>query len=200
MEKQQFQMNHHHNTLSKKNCSSKNSSDSEQSETDSSSIIEQPLSEIFLKEISKVLNTIICEKTKSKITKTKKSPFDHDNIPKISLFNYLLRIKKYSRIENSSIIIALIYIDRICKKKKIVLTKYNIHRIILSSILISIKNNEDIIYDNLYFSKIGGVTPDELFKLEKEFLKIIDFELYVSDELYNKYYNFLNINHIAEAE
>ena len=41
---------------------------------------------------------------------------------------------------------------------------------------------------------------NELIILENHFLKIIDFELYVSDKLYNKYYNYINYNNIVESE
>ena len=96
--------------------------------------------------------------------------------------------------EDSTLIIALIYIDRICIKKGITLTQYNIHRLLFTSILISIKYNEDIIYDNLYYSKIGGVPKAELSKLENEFLKMIGFDLFVSEEVYKKYFTYLNID------
>ena len=177
-----------------------NSSDSKLSETEASTTAQTNLSIAFIKEISNILNTIISTNKKEKIKKNTNSPFNHDHVPKISIFDYLLRIKKYSGIENSTLIIALIYIDRICKKKIFLLTKYNIHRILFTSILISIKNNEDIIYNNSYFSKIGGVDMNELIILENHFLKIIDFELYVSDKLYNKYYNYINYNNIVESE
>ncbi len=180
--------------------SNKNSSDSKLSETEASTTAQTNLSIAFIKEISNILNTIISTNKKEKIKKSTNSPFNHDQVPKISIFDYLLRIKKYSGIENSTLIIALIYIDRICKKKIFLLTKYNIHRILFTSILISIKNNEDIIYNNSYFSKIGGVDMNELIILENHFLKIIDFELYVSGKLYNKYYNYINYNNIVESE
>ena len=89
---------------------------------------------------------------------------------------------------------ALIYIDRVCIRKGLTLTNYNIHRLLFTSILISIKFNEDIIYDNLLYSKIGGVLVAELNKLEHEFLKMIGFSLFVSEEVYKKYYTYLHIN------
>ena len=89
---------------------------------------------------------------------------------------------------------SLIYIDKICLKKDIILTKYNVHRILFSSILASIKFNEDKIYDNLFYSKVAGISLKELNVLENKFMEIIDFELYISKEVYEKYYNYLNYN------
>ena len=172
-----------------------NQPDIEQSETEAGSTKEIIMYErqSLLKEISTTLNSIIQESSKNKNHHKDNSLFSRQQIPKISIFDYLLRIQKYSGIEESTIIISLIYIDRICKKKGIVLSKYNIHRLIFTAILIAIKYNEDIIYDNLYYSKIGGVTKKELLILENEFLQLIDFNLFVSNKIYQKYYEYLNL-------
>ena len=172
-----------------------NQPDIEQSETEAGSTKEIIMYErqSLLKEISTTLNSIIQENSKNKNHHKDNSLFSRQQIPKISIFDYLLRIQKYSGIEESTIIISLIYIDRICKKKGIVLSKYNIHRLIFTAILIAIKYNEDIIYDNLYYSKIGGVTKKELLILENEFLQLIDFNLFVSNKIYQKYYEYLNL-------
>ena len=166
--------------------------DIEQSETEEGSAKDIIMYERqnLLKEISITLNSIIQE-NKNKSTQKDNSLFFRKQIPKISIFDYLLRIQKYSGIEDSTIIISLIYIDRICKKRGIALSKYNIHRLLFTAILIAIKFNEDIIYENLYYSKIGGVTKIELLMLENEFLKLIDFNLFVSNKIYQKYYDYL---------
>ena len=155
------------------------------------SISEVTISKTLLKEIDYTLSSIISQNKKSKDYKREITPFIHEHVPKISLFDYLCRIQKYSEVENSTIIISLIYLDRICNKKGIKLTKYNIHRLLFTSILVAIKYNEDIIYDTKFYSKVAGVSVEELKILESAFLKIIDFQLFVSEELYNKYYNYL---------
>ena len=166
-------------------------SDSEQSETEAGSTKEIVLYKNLLKEISETLTSIIQKNRKIKNGKKDNSPFVHEHAPKISIFDYLLRIQKYSNIENSTFIIALIYIDRICLKKGIILTKYNIHRLLFTAILIAIKYNEDIIYDNVFYSKIAGVTIKELLVLENTFLETIDFELFVSNDIYKQYSEYL---------
>ena len=168
-----------------------NNSDSEQSETEEESSKKIIIHKALLKEIDNTLTQIISEKNNSK---NQNDIFSHGRVPKIPLFDYLLRIQKYTRIDNSTIIMALIYIDRVCIRKGLTLTNYNIHRLLFTSILISIKFNEDIIYDNLLYSKIGGVPVAELNKLEHEFLKMIGFSLFVSEEVYKKYYTYLHIN------
>ena len=112
-------------------------------------------------------------------------------IPAISIQDYLIRIQTYSNIEKSTLIICLIYIDRFCNKAKVTLTYYNIHRILFSAILMSIKYNEDSFYDNKYYSQIAGVKVKELQILEYNFIKLLNCELYVSRELYDKYQVYL---------
>ena len=73
-----------------------------------------------------------------------------------------------------------------------ILNKYNIHRILISSILVAIKCNEDQIYDNVYFSEVERVPVSELNYLKRKFLEIINYDLFVSDELFKKYNNYLN--------
>jgi hypothetical protein len=167
-------------------------SDSEHSETEETSSKQIILYKKLLKEIAETLTSIISQKSELKKNVDVKTPFDHMRIPQISIYDYLLRIQKYSDVENNTLIIALIYIDRICKKKGITLNKYNIYRILFTAILVSIKYNEDHIYDNVYYSKIAGLPVKEINYLERKFLEIINYDLFVSEELFQKYYEYLN--------
>ena len=172
-------------------------SDSDQSDTEtgsSSETVENNSYVNLVKEIADILNSVILKNKKFKKTKGENSPFFHQNAPSISIYDYILRILSYSKIEKSTLIISLIYIDKICHKKEIILTKYNIHRILFTSILVAIKYNEDKIYNNSFYSKVAGISMKELNALENKFLIIIDFDLFISKEVYEKYYNYLNYN------
>jgi hypothetical protein len=128
---------------------------------------------------------------KKVIHKQIKSPFSSNIIPKISLEDYLLRIQAYSNMEKSTLIIGLIFIDKLCNISDIVLTYYNIHRIVFSALLISIKYNEDSFYDNKYYSEIAGVNLKELKMLEYSFTTQVNFNLFVNKNIYEKYENYL---------
>jgi hypothetical protein len=82
---------------------------------------------------------------------------------------------------------ALVYMDRFCKNRKILLTEFNLHRIFFSALLVAIKYNEDIYYSNLYYAKIGGLKLKKLNKLEAEFLSGISFQLFVDENVYEQY-------------
>jgi hypothetical protein len=128
---------------------------------------------------------------KEKLNKQKKQIFTSKIIPKISVSDYLLRITKYANVSDEILIIALIYLDKLCKKNKIMLNSYNVHRLLFISILISIKMNSDKIYKNIYYSKISGINPKELCLMEYEFMHLSGFMLNIKKEIYEKYKSFL---------
>ena len=69
---------------------------------------------------------------------------------------------------------------------------YNIHKLILSSMIVASKYNEDDeFYSHKFYAKLGGVSQAEVFNLEYNFVTLLDFNLYVSEELYCKYYDYL---------
>lgn len=53
--------------------------------------------------------------------------------------------------------------------------------------VLAIKYNEDDYYSNTFYAKVGGITLEEINKLEAEFLKHLTFTVFVDEELYNKY-------------
>ena len=110
----------------------------------------------LIKSISQTLSSIVENSKKQNnykeiLKKQSKMVFSANLIPNISIQDYLIRIQTYSKIEKSTLIISLILIDRICQRANLTLTYYNIHRILFSSILISIKFNEDNYYDNKFY-------------------------------------------------
>ena len=155
----------------------------------------------LIRAIAITLNSILetnknLENYKEIIRDQSRQVFNANIIPSISIKDYLIRIQTYSNIERSTLIISLIYIDRFCNKAKVTLTHYNIHRILFSSILMGVKFNEDNFYDNKYYSQIAGVKLKELKVLEYNFIKMLNCELYVSRDLYDKYELYLkNFNY-----
>ena len=143
--------------------------------------------------ISSTLEGII---HKNEVENTENSLVDYDNslftlktIPKISIEDYLNRIQKYTELEDSTLIIALIYIDRLSENKNIKLSIYNVHRILFTAVLLAIKYNEDEIYENNIFAEIFGVSNKELNNLESEFLDLIEFKLFITKKIFQIYYN-----------
>ena len=150
-------------------------------------IEEQPKFKIINSYIS-VLNNLIKSNKKREIEVN--DIFEQIKIPEISILKYLLRIIEYSNIEENTLIISLIYLYEVSKKKKI--TDFNIHKLLFTSILISLKFNEDEIYPFYYYSQIAGICQEELMQLELNFYFLIDFNLYVNKETFEHFKKILN--------
>ena len=127
---------------------------------------------------------------KKKIYEQSKMVFSCHKKPKISILEYINRIIKYTYLEKSSLIVSLIYLDRICQND-ILLTDYNIHRLLLISIIISIKINEDKIFGNNYYAEVGGISIKEFNSIESDFVNFINYYLFVTEEEYFKYKMYL---------
>ena len=153
----------------------------------------------LINSISKALNTILDKNKNVKnykdiLKKQSLMYFSANTIPNITIKDYLVRIQNYSEVEKSTLILSLILIDRMCRKSGVLLTHYNIHRILFSSLLVSIKYNEDSYFDNNFYSQIAGVKPNELKLLEYTFLEYNDFNIYVKDVEYQQYEKYLNLS------
>ena len=167
--------------------------EAEEEETDPTKLPNYKL----IKAISQTLTTIVENNKKMPnykdiVKKQNKVAFSANLVPNISIEDYLLRIQTYTNMEKSTLIISLIFIDRLCHKADVTLTYFNIHRILFTAVLISIKYNEDSFYENNYYADIAGVKLKELKLLEYTFISMVDFKLYVSNEIYEKYQNFLD--------
>ena len=176
----------------------KNQSDKEKGKNGKDQDNEEPQikNQKLINSISNALTTILEENKKLDnykeiIKKQSKMTFSANSIPNISINDYLTRIQVYSGIEKSTLILSLIQIDHLCKKAELVLTYYNIHRILFGAVLISIKYNEDSYYDNKFYSEIAGVKLRELKMIEYTFLELSDFNVFINGKEYEQYKNYL---------
>ena len=183
------------------------SDDDSKEEEDTKSITERKKSSIkeieivpnmdLINAISKTLLTILNRNESLKnyreiVKKQNMMCFSANSVPNISIKDYLIRIQNYSQMEKSTLILSLILMDKMCKKSNIALTIYNIHRILFSSVLISIKYNEDSYFDNTFYAQIAGIKPNELKLLEYKFLELNDFNVYTNDYDYEQYEKYLS--------
>ena len=171
---------------------SKNSSRSNLKNIDKKSLISKSEEYVPMKMIeiiSDLLNNI-CEENKVKSDNINKNikPFMTESIPSLSIKDYLIRLSQFTKINESTIILILIYIDRIGKINKFILTYRNIYKLILASMVIAIKYNEDNFYSSEVYAKLGGLSVPELNYLEFQFLILIKFSLFIEKDLFDKYY------------
>ena len=179
-------------------CETKNQSDKEKDKNKNNEENEEPKVKNvkLINSISNALTTILEENKKLEnfkeiIRKQSKMVFSAKSIPNISINDYLTRIQLYSGIEKSTLIISLIQIDHICKKTQLILSYYNIHRLLFTAVLISIKYNEDTYYDNQFYAEIAGVKLKELKMLEYTFMELNDFNIFINHKEYEQYKTYL---------
>jgi hypothetical protein len=108
--------------------------------------------------------------------------------PSISIQDYLDRIFKYASCSCECFVLSLIYIDRVIQRQDFVINSLNIHRIIITSVMLSAKFFDDHYFKNAFYAKVGGVPCSEINSLEVEFLFLINFSLHVSPDNYARYY------------
>ncbi|KAI3991926.1 hypothetical protein MKX01_012871 [Papaver californicum] len=106
----------------------------------------------------------------------------------ISIQSFLERIFRYTRIAPSIYVVAYIYIDRFCQiHKEFRITNTNVHKFLITTIMVASKFVEDMNYRNSYFAKVGGITTKEMNKLEVEFLFLMGFKLHVNVRVFDSY-------------
>ncbi|KAL5561676.1 hypothetical protein UlMin_031423 [Ulmus minor] len=107
--------------------------------------------------------------------------------PALSIRQYIDRIFKYSGCSPSCFVVAKIYIDRFLQRTELQLTSLNVHRLLMTSVMLAAKFMDDAFFNNAYYAKVGGVSTAELNRLEMRFLFTIDFRLQVSLETFGSY-------------
>jgi len=108
--------------------------------------------------------------------------------PQITVKSYLTRIAKYSKCSEECFVLALIYIDRLIRHNgNFLVNSLNVHRLMITSIMLSAKFFDDQYFNNAYFGQVGGVSRKEINLLEIEFVFMINFNLYVETDMYDTY-------------
>lgn len=112
--------------------------------------------------------------------------------PAISINKYLERIFKYANCSPSCFVVAYVYIDRLVSQHpELPITSLNIHRLLITTVMVAAKYFDDAYYNNAYYAKVGGVTTAEMNRLELEILFRVDFRLHVTTAVFYSYCNHL---------
>ena len=104
------------------------------------------------------------------------------------------RIKGYANCDDSVFIVALIYIDRLIESRKFVISSLNIHRLLITCVMVAVKFFEDEFFKNSFYAKLGGIPGWEINCLEIELLRLLNFNLFIDSSLYHKYFTELSVN------
>ncbi|CAH1438873.1 unnamed protein product [Lactuca virosa] len=119
--------------------------------------------------------------------------------PNISIEKYLERIFRYANCSPSCYVVAYVYLDRFVKSQPFLpINSFNVHRLLVTSVLISIKFMDDICFNNAYYAKVGGISTVEINLLEVDFLFGLGFQLNVTPETFRDYCTYLQSEMMME--
>ncbi|XP_077218274.1 cyclin p1;1 [Tasmannia lanceolata] len=107
--------------------------------------------------------------------------------PNLSIRQYIDRIFKYSNCSPSCFVLAHIYMDRFFQQPDVHLTSLNVHRLVITSVVVAAKFIDDAFFNNAYYAKVGGVSTVEMNRLELKFLFSLDFRLQVNVGTFERY-------------
>ncbi|KAJ5084273.1 hypothetical protein NUU61_008852 [Penicillium alfredii] len=105
-------------------------------------------------------------------------------VPPIPLKDYLQRLHRYCPMSTGVFLATSLYITKMVLVEKVLhVTPKNMHRLVLSGLLVATKALEDISYPHSRIAKVGGVSELELSKLEISFCFLANFELRVDVQM-----------------
>ena len=134
----------------------------------------------------------------------KKTVFHGTCIPQIDLSSYLNRLMKYGKLSHSTVIISLIYLDRqlahLPGRNTLSITDWTVHRILLASVVLAAKYQDDEYFNNNHMAAVGGVTNIELNAMEVAMLVSLNFSLYVSPLVFARYENLLLVEEVGKED
>lgn len=100
--------------------------------------------------------------------------------PVISVPDYLERLARFFQCSRECFVLALIYIDRLLQANRhIWLCPLNVHRLVVTALMVAVKFADDTFYSNAYYAKVGGLPLREINHLEATFLRMLQFRLHV---------------------
>jgi hypothetical protein len=105
--------------------------------------------------------------------------------PQISISAYCNRLAKYLSGCPSAFVLAAIYLDEY--GQKYIVTDTNVHRLLLTVVVLAYNYLEDLVEDNNFMSKLGGVRTNELFKLQMWMASCLNYSLNVSRVKFLRY-------------
>ncbi|GAB4861994.1 Cyclin-U4-1 [Ancistrocladus abbreviatus] len=112
--------------------------------------------------------------------------------PTISIHGYLERIFKYANCSPSCFIVAYVYLDRFVQRQPLLpINSFNVHRLLITSVMVAAKFMDDMYYNNAYYAKIGGISTAEMNFLEVDFLFGLGFHLNVTPNTFQAYCSYL---------
>ena len=112
-----------------------------------------------------------------------------------TIFDFMADIIILTKMEKEVIILSLVYIERLIFNTGLLLNSRNWRRILLTAMIIASKIWDDNSFENSHFSQVfANLGVGEINTLERIFLELINYKVYVKQSEYFRYLLMLKIN------
>ncbi|GHJ88115.1 hypothetical protein NliqN6_4517 [Naganishia liquefaciens] len=146
--------------------------------------------------IAHMLNKLMEHNDQVVLTSSSLTRFHSRAPPAITVIDYLRRIVKYTNLERLPLLSLLAYIDITCTSlPTFTLSSLTVHRFLIAGVTAGSKALCDVFCTNAHYAKVGGIKVNELNALERELVKVTDWNLCVHAELLQQYYSSLIRSH-----
>ncbi|EFJ42348.1 cyclin [Volvox carteri f. nagariensis] len=100
--------------------------------------------------------------------------------PPIGLQAYVERVAKYTKCSPVCFVMSMVYMDLLGQRDPDMLpSPLNVHRLLLSGVMLAAKLTDDHYFNNAFYGRVGGVSVQEMNRLELEMLRLLDYRLHV---------------------
>lgn len=114
--------------------------------------------------------------------------FHGNKAPDINSADYLERIRTYGGCSACCFVLGLQYVERLQQiDPAYKLNSFNMHRLVVTGIMVAAKFVDDFYFSNNYWSKVAGISFAELNGLELELLFLLNFSLHTTRSQYDEY-------------
>lgn len=96
------------------------------------------------------------------------------------------RLVNYTQCSPAAFVVMLVYLERIAGiNGRLRITAFNLHRLLVTTLMLACKTLDDQSYSTLHYAKVGGIpTAREMNRLELQYLRYVDFRMHVPVELF----------------
>ncbi|KAG5503530.1 hypothetical protein JKF63_05670 [Porcisia hertigi] len=108
--------------------------------------------------------------------------------PSGSYVALLTRFAEYTYISASTLLSAVIYLDRLClRHPRLLLTARNIEKLLVAAVRVSSKVLDLRSVNNKNFASVFSVSVQDMNELESEFLRLMNFDFFLSPKEFENY-------------
>ena len=142
--------------------------------------------------ISSMLLELIQFNDKIPLHQGRLTRFHSRSPPRISVKDYLQRLTTHATLSPPILLSMVYYIDRLCALyPAFTVSSLTIHRFLIASATVASKGLSDSFWTNKTYSRVGGISMNELALLELEFLFRVEWRIVPQPEVLVDYYQSL---------